>query len=251
MTSSWRALLARARRFAGYPLATVAFYGPDDRVATKVAVAIIPVDGGDVEDLKRWYARGGDVRDDDAIASAVLAFTRARRARSVAMIEQIIGCPHEEGVDYPLGATCPQCPFWAGRDRWAGLSVDDAVAQYPVAVGPRPTYVTDLRHFLAEDGTLPEMPGPALSLALHLGAIVEWMTMTLSDDTEVTNVYCRRRPHRRRCRGQILARFDPESDAIEWHCPACGDNGFIYGWDGTRWDRSEWIHGLDDAPDSS
>jgi hypothetical protein len=32
---------------------------------------------------------------------------------------RIIGCPHEEGIDYE-GATCPACPFWAGRDRWTG-----------------------------------------------------------------------------------------------------------------------------------
>jgi len=30
----------------------------------------------------------------------------------------IIGCPHEEGTDYPEGKSCPQCPFWAGRDRF-------------------------------------------------------------------------------------------------------------------------------------
>lgn len=28
--------------------------------------------------------------------------------------------PHEEGVDYPEGHVCPQCPFWAHRDRWSG-----------------------------------------------------------------------------------------------------------------------------------
>ena len=31
-----------------------------------------------------------------------------------------LGCPHEEGVDYPEGQICPQCPFWAHRDRWTG-----------------------------------------------------------------------------------------------------------------------------------
>jgi hypothetical protein len=31
-----------------------------------------------------------------------------------------IGCPHEEGKDYPLGENCPQCPYWANRDRWSG-----------------------------------------------------------------------------------------------------------------------------------
>ena len=35
------------------------------------------------------------------------------------MTGQIIGYPHEEGIDYE-GVTCPACPFCAGRDRWTG-----------------------------------------------------------------------------------------------------------------------------------
>lgn len=26
----------------------------------------------------------------------------------------------EEGIDYPDGEACPQCPYWAGRDRFSG-----------------------------------------------------------------------------------------------------------------------------------
>lgn len=36
----------------------------------------------------------------------------------MAMTDSILGCPHEEGIDYPEGGSCPQCPFWSGRDRW-------------------------------------------------------------------------------------------------------------------------------------
>ncbi|HEY2587148.1 MAG TPA: hypothetical protein VGI81_15480 [Tepidisphaeraceae bacterium] len=25
------------------------------------------------------------------------------------------GCPHEEGIDFPLGQECPFCPFWHGK----------------------------------------------------------------------------------------------------------------------------------------
>jgi hypothetical protein len=41
-------------------------------------------------------------------------------AKSVAIADRIIGYPHEEGLDYPEGEWCPQCPFWKGRDRWSG-----------------------------------------------------------------------------------------------------------------------------------
>ena len=38
----------------------------------------------------------------------MLAFVAATGARSVVMTDTIIGCPHEEGIDYQ-GPTCPVC----------------------------------------------------------------------------------------------------------------------------------------------
>jgi hypothetical protein len=26
-----------------------------------------------------------------------------------------MGCPHEEGLDFPVGEDCPFCPFWKGK----------------------------------------------------------------------------------------------------------------------------------------
>lgn len=66
------------------------------------------------------------------------------------------------------------------------------------------------------------------------------------DETEVTNVSCRRRPHHRRPRGQIHARFHPVTDTIERRCPHCNDNGIIDGWAGTRWDRTPTLRPDDD-----
>jgi len=36
------------------------------------------------------------------------------------MIEEIIGCPHEEAIDYPSGEYCPECDYWKNRDRFSG-----------------------------------------------------------------------------------------------------------------------------------
>ena len=108
------------RGFRGYPVASVAFYGPDDRRASKVAVGILPAEGADVTELERWLSDEGDVRDDAAVTTAVLNFVEEHGAKSVAMTDRIIGCPHEETIDYPLGEKCQQCPFWARRDRWSG-----------------------------------------------------------------------------------------------------------------------------------
>lgn len=98
-------------------------------------------------------------------------------------------------------------------------------------------WVTDMRHYLDEQGCLVDMPTPALNLALHFGAIVAWMTSHALVEAEPTNVVCRRSPGRRRCPGEICADFRMDSEAIEWYCPECGDNGVIWGWKGSPWDR--------------
>ena len=111
----------KARRgFRGYPVATVAFYGPDLTRASKVAVGIITRENAEPEALERWFSAAGDVREDPAIGRDILAFIERHGAVTVVMTDRIIGCPHEEGIDYPDGQVCPQCPFWAHRDRWTG-----------------------------------------------------------------------------------------------------------------------------------
>jgi hypothetical protein len=114
-------LTKRAKRgFRGWPLATVALYGPNDTMATKVTVGILPAEDAKVNDLRRWLSKDQtDIRDDIRVTEEVLAFIIEAGAKSVEMTDTIIGCPHEEGIDYE-GATCPACPFWAGRDRWTG-----------------------------------------------------------------------------------------------------------------------------------
>lgn len=102
-----------------YPAATVAFYGPDDRRASKVVVAILETRGGE-PDLHKWFADDGDVRT-GATFEEIVALLKARGVHNVGMVDGIFGCPHEEGKDYPDGATCPACPFWANRDRYEVL----------------------------------------------------------------------------------------------------------------------------------
>lgn len=100
------------------------------------------------------------------------------------------------------------------------------------------TWVTDMRHYLDDAGRVAEMPGPALNLALFLGAIVAWVTSGRAAGDTRTNVPCRRSPDRRRCDGEIVASFDADGNAIIWHCPICRANGVTHGWQGTRWGRT-------------
>jgi len=105
--------------FKGYPVATIALYGPTDKMATKLVVGIVLRERADADQLKKWYS-DGDVMKKPGIAEEVLQFIKENNAKSVAMTDRIIGCPHESGIDYPEGQSCPVCPFWAGRNRWTG-----------------------------------------------------------------------------------------------------------------------------------
>ena len=99
--------------------------------------------------------------------------------------------------------------------------------------------ISDLRHFLDEKGALPDgIPAPAEKLANHLGAIVAAATSTEDVFQLETPVPCRMRPYRRQCVGFIRAGFQVPENSITWHCPVCGDEGIISGWEKTMWDRT-------------
>jgi hypothetical protein len=114
-----------ANRKTGYPIATIAYYGPDNKMASKVVVGIFR-SGNDKEplEMRKWFARDQDVRRDTAIIHEMIDFIQTHSVHRVSMIDKIIGCPHEEGIDYPLGEACPQCPYWKGRDRWSDQEID-------------------------------------------------------------------------------------------------------------------------------
>jgi len=87
------ALRNRAKKgFLGYPVATIAFYGPDDRRATKVALGIIFDEDDDTpREMNRWFSEKGDIRRDAAVFEAMFRLTQSRGVRSVAMPEETLG----------------------------------------------------------------------------------------------------------------------------------------------------------------
>ena len=112
-------LRKRAKRgFRGHPLATIAFYGPTDTFASKVAVGIVREEG-DEPHMERFLSTGPDIRTDPELQAKLLRLLQERGVKSVVMTDGLLGCPHEEGIDYPEGQSCPQCPYWAGRDRFS------------------------------------------------------------------------------------------------------------------------------------
>jgi hypothetical protein len=103
----------------GYPIATVAFYGPNNDMATKVVCAIISNNRAEPAPINKWFSTS-DLRKSEVVLKKVLGFIEENGANTVSMVEEIIGCPHEEGIDYPEGDFCPKCSYWNGRDRFSG-----------------------------------------------------------------------------------------------------------------------------------
>jgi hypothetical protein len=97
---------------AKYPIGTVALYGPDDKTTTKIAAAVIRSEGAEPV-LKRWV--GTDVATSPKVQRELHEVFEHHGVRSVAMSKGNMGCPHEEGEEFPAGQDCPFCPFWKGK----------------------------------------------------------------------------------------------------------------------------------------
>jgi hypothetical protein len=120
---------AAQRSRARYPLATVSAYGPDNRRATKLVAGILRRAGQrDTNPMRSWSTDAGDVRNDPLIAVELADWLRSQGVKDTVSYDRIIGCPHEEGIDYPIGRTCPQCPFWAAIDRFTHEPIPAPVA---------------------------------------------------------------------------------------------------------------------------
>ncbi|HPA20658.1 MAG TPA: hypothetical protein PLU30_23115 [Verrucomicrobiae bacterium] len=101
----------------GFPRATLAFYGPDNKRATKAVLGIFLSEGAEAT-IHRYFSEDQDARYRIDIQESILARIREHGVKSLIMMEKIFGCPHEEGIDYPQGEACPRCPFWKDRDRY-------------------------------------------------------------------------------------------------------------------------------------
>lgn len=95
-----------------FPIGTIAFYGPNDKTTTKIAAGVILEE--DAEPIiERWVAT--NVTTNPKVQQEMDRFFKKHGVEKVGMSEGNMGCPHEEGEDFPVGEDCPFCPFWKGK----------------------------------------------------------------------------------------------------------------------------------------
>jgi len=110
-----------------FPIAAVAFSGPDDQKAAKTVTGIMYSADDDAPLVKRWCVDDkADIRDDRKVMAEPEKFLEEHGVKTGGGLwDRMIGCPHEEGIDCPAGEKCPVYPFRANRDRWTGEILDD------------------------------------------------------------------------------------------------------------------------------
>jgi hypothetical protein len=95
-----------------FPIGTIAYYGPDDKITTKIVAGVIKEE--DAEPIiKRWVAT--DVTTNPKVRKEIDRFFQTHGVTQVGMSQGNMGCPHEEGEDFPDGGDCPFCPWWKGK----------------------------------------------------------------------------------------------------------------------------------------
>ncbi len=118
--AAWYGAIEEFRNAGGqstqeYPLGTLAFYGPDETTATKL-VASVFIDEQSDPIQKKFF--GPNVAADPLVAQQIVDWFREQDVKKTVATEGNIGCPHEEGIDYPLGDVCPKCPYWQDKSEF-------------------------------------------------------------------------------------------------------------------------------------
>ena len=96
------------------------------------------------------------------------------------------------------------------------------------------TYVTDITHFLDDQGEMSaDMPREARQLASFLVLVIDGASRNDPSDNRDINLRCRKED----CTGSIRASLASTDGEIGWFCPDCGHNGVIRNWKGTKWNQ--------------
>lgn len=97
-----------------FPIGTLVYYGPDNRTVTKIVAGVLIAKDADMR-LRKWFGEG--IEQDPAVIAEIGTYFKSQGVKKVVMTGSIAGCPHEEGLDYPIGIECPYCPFWSTNNQ--------------------------------------------------------------------------------------------------------------------------------------
>ncbi len=102
------------RGFCGYPLVKIGFYGPDNKIATKLKLKVSLGEDDPLRLVSEWES-SIDIRRNADVLENVDSLIVEEKIPTVSMDKRIVGCPHYRGEDYAIDQDCPYCSFWTGK----------------------------------------------------------------------------------------------------------------------------------------
>jgi len=93
-----------------FPIGILAYFGPSDQQITKAVAIVIPNKTASPL-YKSWTTPA--IKTDSRVATEIGQYFLENNVKEVVMTDGVVGCPHDEGIDFPMGEQCPYCPFWA------------------------------------------------------------------------------------------------------------------------------------------
>ena len=97
---------------SSYPIGTLMYFGPDNATITKIVAVVIPAKGSSPI-AKSWS--NPQVSSDPKVAAEIGQFYLENKVADVVMTDGVVGCPHDEGIDFPVGGHCSQCKYWENQ----------------------------------------------------------------------------------------------------------------------------------------
>ena len=112
--------------------------------------------------------------------------------------------------------------------------------------------ITDWNHLMSVEEIGADQPPAAYREVNYLSRIIMAATSRPAGQEEISAVWCRKRPGRKRCCGRLAVRLQDVPPEIHWMCPQCGDAGIISNWRGSVSDYSRFgtLSGDDSGPAS-
>jgi hypothetical protein len=92
-----------------FPIGTIVYYGPDDKLTTKIVASVFLAENVPPKTMK---LTGDDVVTNPQAIAELGRFFKENGVQRVVMTGSNAGCPHEEGIDFPVGEKCPVCLYW-------------------------------------------------------------------------------------------------------------------------------------------
>jgi hypothetical protein len=97
-------------------------------------------------------------------------------------------------------------------------------------------YITQMPHFLDEQGNIPkQMPKEARELASFMALVVDTTSKNCPKTLTITDIRC----FEKGCQGLIKSEILGKNDDVHWVCNHCPNEGVISHWQKTKWDNSK------------